>query len=458
MDWRGHTPDYSRLKHRLERLVDQGHCDEVVELGRDLIHLGMEQVGQSDDEGDTASALAECLGVVFDVLGKSKLSGPDKILYAIDACLADEYDVIGECVNKILDAKWSAADWSAVANRLTERLSSIPIDKGEDFSSKYERDRICDSLLDALAKAGRDDELLTIYESEARSAGSYDRLVHFLIEEGEYERAEYWAREGIEKTLAKFPGIASGLANLLCEMARRRKQWEIVAAHTASDFFQHPSAERFDELMKSAERAKCRSHVEAAALKFLETGVPPNQASNDKKNGQRTAAHPSWPLPMPEYLLPLRRDRSQEKPRPHLNVLLDMAIAAKQPEEVLRWYDKIVGQKQSSKRSEFRWQVADIDANRVAKAVVATHPERALEIYRRKLDANLQHTGSSAYQVCAECLRHIRSIYKLLDQEDHWGELVADIRFKYRNRPRFMEALDRMEHKKIVQSRKASRR
>ena len=36
----GHTPDYSRLKHRLERMVELGHSDAVVALGREFIQTG----------------------------------------------------------------------------------------------------------------------------------------------------------------------------------------------------------------------------------------------------------------------------------------------------------------------------------------------------------------------------------------------------------------------------------
>ena len=119
----GHTPDYSRLKHRLERLVEFGHSDAVVELGREFIKRAMSQVEQSHDEGETAMAVAECLPVVFDAVVKSTLSGPQKILFAIDAYMEDDYDVIGDSAEAILDAKWEPADWSAVADELTRRLA-----------------------------------------------------------------------------------------------------------------------------------------------------------------------------------------------------------------------------------------------------------------------------------------------------------------------------------------------
>ena len=172
----GHTPDYSRLKHRLERMVELGHSDAVVALGREFIQRAMAQVEQSHDEGETAMAVAECLPVVFDAVVKSTLSGPEKILFAIEACLNDGYDVIDDSVAVILDAKWKPADWSAVADELARRLKKLPASGDDSWHRNYQRDRLSDWLLTALENAGRGGELLAIYESEARTTGSYERL------------------------------------------------------------------------------------------------------------------------------------------------------------------------------------------------------------------------------------------------------------------------------------------
>jgi len=50
----------------------------------------------------------------------------------------------------------------------------------------------------------------------------------------------------------------------------------------------------------------------------------------------------AWPLPMPDYLAPFLHpnNRSITPREPHYDVLLDMAIAAKKPDDALHWYDK----------------------------------------------------------------------------------------------------------------------
>ena len=453
-DDEGHTPDYSRLKHRLERLAELGHSDAVVELGREFIERAMGQVEQSDDEGETATAVAECLPVVFDAVVKSTLSGPQKILFAIDAHLKDGCDVIDDSAEGILDAKWEPADWSAVADELTRRLRKTPKAADDSWHRNYERDQISDWLLTALENAGRGGELLAVYEAEARATGSYERLVRYLIAEKRFEDAERWAREGIEKTREKLPGIASALAGALCDVSRVRREWGVVAAHAAWQFFERPDRTTFDELVAHSTKAKCGEEVRAAALRFLETGDLPFQCSARSKGGQTIRVDSGWPLPVPDYLVPLMRPRDREiSPQgPHYDVLLDMAIAAKKPDDVLRWYDKM---SKGRKRSGGWGWTGEEMCDEVAAAVAKSHPERALEIYRNGLDGALPQAHISAYESAAAYLRKMRPIMKSLGRESEWSELLADIRLKHRNRPRFMEILDNLEGGTILETQKA---
>jgi len=430
----------------------------VVDLGREFIGAAMTQVSESHDEGETAMAVADCLSVVFEAVGKSSLSGPQKLLFAIDACLQDDYDVVGEAAGKVLDASWGQEDWSAVADELSHRLEKTPTSDDDAFHRDYQRDRITGWLATALENAGRRDELLALYEAEARVTNSYGRLVDYLVGGRKYEDAERWAKEGIERTREKLPGIASGLAASLCKVAQRRKQWKVVAAHTALDFFERPAASTFKELLVQARRAKCEKPVRAAALRFLETGVSPIQWSQTRQGAKSLRIDAAWPLPVPDYLEPffVQERTVTRRSGPHFDVLLDMAIAAKKPEDVLHWFDKMSAQE---KRVSGGWGWAGPSrADHVAEAVAKSHPERALAIYRSGLEAQLPQASIPAYESAAVYLKSMRPIMKSLGRESEWTTLLAQVRQKYGNRPRFMEILDRLEGRTVLQSQKARRR
>jgi uncharacterized Zn finger protein len=446
----GHTPDYSRLKHRLERLLELGQPDSVVRLGPEIMALGMEQIGQSDDEGETAEALGECMPVIFHALAASTLAPARKLLFAIDAQLQDDYNVVGEAANMVLEMPVERAAWSEVADLLAQRLKT-PLQEGDSFHRKYQRQRIGNWLIHTLNKAGREEDVLAVCEREARATDSYERLVKLHVDAKQYDEAERWAAEGIEKTASKLPGIASSLGKLMDEAARLRGLWEIVTAHAALEFFANPSREKFHQLTTAAAKVGCQESVRGFALGYLETGVAPF-FSVPRKGIRELEVRKDWPLPVPAYLLPLFRRAavSHASDHPHYDVLIDMAIADQQYDEVLRWYEAMrAGRK--LQRGFSIW-IGDSDyADRVAAAVAGSHPDRALEIYRQRVEENLQRAHVSAYEAVAAYLRKMRPILQSLHRSVEWTETLADIRLRYRNRPRFMEILDKLDSRPIMQ-------
>ena len=446
----GYTPDYSKLKHKLERLVEMGYSNQVVALGRQLLGRGMQQIEQSDDEGETAAELSECLVVVFDALFHTSLSTADKINYVIDACLQDGYEVIGDAIDPVL-ASGQPQDWATVANRLRAQLDELPAgNKRSDFSQTYHRDRVSDWLLRALEHAGQKDALQSVYEAEARATCSYQRLVSYLLEKGDDEAVHRWACEGIEQTREKWPGIAASLAGSLCELARLKKQWNLVASHAAYAFFDRPDRQTFNNLLTDARKAKCVRQVQAMAISFLETGQSPIKVTRDRNDHVKLTLDAAWPLPVPEYLQTLWPKESQQ---PYWDVLLDMAIAAKRPKDVLNWFDRMTDEVQTKCQP---WVGLDWHG-RVADAVAQSHPQRAFTIRQQQLEAILPQTGVRAYESTAACLRKIKPLLVSLNRSDECDQLLVDIRKKYKNRPRFMEILDRFDEQTILLARKTRR-
>jgi len=446
--WKGEgfTPDLSRLARYLDRMTELGHADAVVNLSREIMSRGMEMIGQSNDEGETATAFAECLAPLFRAVNKSSLTPTQRLLFAIDADLKDEYNVIeSDHLDTVLESNASPSDWSGAADELARRLKS-DTRIGGNFHDKYQRERIADWVVRALTKAGRDDEIIAVREREARITGSYERLVPLLIERKQYDDAERWAAEGVQKTVREAPGIADQLAKAMGEIARLRGKLNVVAAHAAWEFFERPGTEKFAALLASAERAGCREAVQRAAQEFLETGKLPFSVTDTKEGARSSAIHRDWPLPLPDYLLPLSRFGD---PRPHYDVLIDMAIAERRPDEVLRWYDLW---RAAAKGQRTGWHYgAGSYADKVAAAVAGSHPERTLEVYRGCVDQNLTQASVSAYETVAAYLKKMRPILKSLDRGWEWNDLVTEIRTNYRNRPRFMEILDRLEARPILQ-------
>ena len=260
----------------------------------------------------------------------------------------------------------------------------------------------------------------------------------------------------------------------------------MVAAHAASRFFDRPSPSTFDELVKAAKKAGVEEPVRAAALRFLETGAMPFQVvspppaaattTRPRPSAKKRAAStrpaasspepgppapaqlkidPAWPLPMPDYLIPLlnRRGAYHSEPRPHLDVLLEMAMAAKRPDEVLRWYDKMRPEPQ--RPGSFSGPSGYADRVRKQSRLRTRNADRDLP---GRLERPASPCPAIGLRVRRQLLEELRPLYKALDRSGEWTALLASIREKYRNRPRFMEILDGVEGRSIVQSTQSRRK
>ncbi len=427
----GYTPDYSRVKGRLKSLLANGHADEVVALGKELLEAGIRQVEMSDDEGETGIEISSCLDIVFQALPQSSLSPVDQMLWVIDAELEDEHELCYGA-ESFWKKKPKASDWNMVVDRLLERLNKFQPVKGEDsFSRSYHRDNLTNWIIRAFEKSGRHEEIISLCEREAIITGSYIRLVDILRKAKRLDEAEQWIHKGIKATQKQWPGIAKQLKDSLREIREREGNWLKVAAFRTEDFLQSPSLHTFQDMKKASEKAKVWPEVRAAALLYLEIGKLPQSDA-------------TWPLPETD----VKEDRETRKSEfPMIDVLIDIAIEEKRPDEVLRWYD----QRKSKKQIFWGWDGYQED--QVAEAVADHYPDRALAIWKNVAEKQIALTKPKAYEAAAVYLRKVHSILKKLKREEEWKNYLFKLRQDNARKPKLIEILSRLEGRRIVDGR-----
>ncbi|MDI6763381.1 MAG: SWIM zinc finger family protein [Thermodesulfobacteriota bacterium] len=427
----GYTPDYSRVKGRLKSLLAKGHADEVVALGKELLDEGIRLVEMSDDEGETGIEISSCLDIVFQALPRSSLSPVEQVLWAVNAELDDKYELCYGA-ESFWKKKQKASDWSAVAEKLIERLKNLQPLKGVDnFSRSYHRDSLTNWIIRALENSGRHEEIIPLCEQEAVITGSYTRLVDVLRKAKRLEEAEQWIHKGIQATQKQWPGIAGQLRDALREMREKEGNWDQAASFRAEEFLYRPSLESYKEMRKSSERAKAWPAVRRAALLYLETGKPPQADS-------------SWPLSETG----LKEDRETRKSEfPMTAVLIDIAIEEKRPEDVLRWYDH-----QKSKKGVYSWHDGYQEDN-VAEAVAGCYPDRALTIWKSLAERQIALTKPKAYEEAARYLRKVHSLLKKLKREEEWKGYLLKLQQTHIRKTKMMEILNRIEGRRIIDGR-----
>jgi uncharacterized Zn finger protein len=180
--------------------------------------------------------------------------------------------------------------------------------------------------------------------------------------------------------------------------------------------------------------------------------APPPTAPGAKPRGggraRSPAGSPPWPLPeLPPELRETEERAAFRRDGPHFDVLLELALEEKRPDDVLRWYDA----SRRDRREGHAWYGDDHPEARVADAVAQTHPDRAAEIYRKIIEANIARTSPSAYEAALPFLRKLRALLDRTGRADEWGRYLARLRETERRKRRLMEVLDRLESRPIVE-------
>ena len=435
----GNVPDYSEVRDRLEMLLAKGYADEVVGLGRRLLEAGIRQVEISDDEGETAGEISACMDVVFKALSRASMPPHEQMLWAVEAELNDEYELCSGA-DVLWEQQHAVADWNSLAEKLLQRLNTFAPARGEDrFSRDYRRDRLADWVITALENSGRQDEIIPLCEREATETGSYVRLAKRLLAAGRREEAEQWIRRGINAIGNRWPGITSELRSILRGMKEQAEDWPSLAALHADDFLAHPTLETYKALMEAAGRAEVWPSVKAAALYYLETGQLPEKT--ERAVGGRTI--PPWPLPETGVRQTIE---ARQKGFPMTGTLIDIAIAEKRPDEVIRWYDWQEAQPSG-------WRLTWFQDDQVAKAIAEAYPERAIAIWKELAEGQIAQTQPKAYEVAGGFLHSMRRTFKKLGRDKEWQSYISGLRQVNARKRRLLEVLDSLDGRPIIETR-----
>jgi uncharacterized Zn finger protein len=338
--------------------------------------------------------------------------------------------------------------WNGLAEQLAQRLAQDRIKMGTGtggdcpdeglspfragasphFLEHFRRDRLSNWLILALERAGRREEIIPLCRQEAEKTGSYLRFVEHLKKAKQWEEAEEWIRKGIVATEKRWPGIAAQLRTAFREMREEQQKWHSAAALRADDFFLEPSVQTFQALEQAAQRAGVGPEVRAAAMQYLETGTRPQPSTQ------------LWPLSESEVKTTTGRLPIQP---PMTDILIDIAIAEKRPDEVLRWYDR---RKPRSRGWGSGWFTED----RIAEAVVAKYPERAVAIWKQLAEEQIALTKPKAYEAAADYLRKVGRVLKQQGKEQDWQGYLTVLRRAHERKRRFVETLDILAGRRIV--------
>ena len=430
----GHSADLGRLINHVDALAELGNFDELVHLGPEILEAGSRAI-EHEHEGESSYAISDCLAVIFEILPNSSLEPVDQLVWAIDMELNDDYSLCDGLKSSVFEKQNSRQTWSLLADKLDERLANLEIPTSRsNFSKCYDRDKLGNWTAHALEKAGRNDEIISLYKKEAPVTGSYERLVARLIQLKQLEEAKRYCLEGIKELQAQSPGYAAKLYDHLESIYQSTDNHLQMAALLADDFFSRPDWASFKKLIKVGKKLKQSEFLDAWARYFLETGIEPRKTRSNKANN---VPQDVWPLPKLEAP---PRERRSRKNSPNLEVLIEIAIAEKKPQEVIKWYDM----KQSKADGRFlNFRAPD---DNVAEAVKSEYPKRAIQIWQAIAQGNINQVSSKGYDAAEPFLKKIKKLMHQNKMQDEWQAYMAALRQENQRRPRCIQVLNRVSN------------
>jgi uncharacterized Zn finger protein len=128
-----------------------------------------------------------------------------------------------------------------------------------------------------------------------------------------------------------------------------------------------------------------------------------------------------------------------------IDVLIDIAIKEKRPEEVLRWYD------QGKSKKQIFWGWDGYQEDQIAEAVADHYPDRALAIWKNVAEKQVALTKPKAYEAAAVYLRKVHSLLKKLKREEEWRDYFSKLRQANARKPKLIEILSRLEGRRILE-------
>jgi uncharacterized Zn finger protein len=305
----------------------------------------------------------------------------------------------------------------------------------------------------ALVHAGREAEVAAVYRGEAERRGEYLPLVDYLLEQGRDEEARQAIAEGLHaQARTGRPHAVGALRDRLAKLAQMAHDAPAVVQIRADQFAAQPTLAAYGTLREAAQQVGLWDRLRPHVLRFLAGSAP--------------VAERLAPGPLPEWPLTAARNPLQTPlSRADVALLIDIACDENEPDRALQRYEHLPRGRFDAPASISNQPVcgnsAPISArcgstalvaaqppygleDRLAESVVATHPDRAVAIWRSLADRNSDVSRPGQYPRAAEYLMEIRGALTDLGRDVDWQEQLAAFRQQHARKPKLIGLVDRM--------------
>ncbi|HEY8744393.1 MAG TPA: hypothetical protein VIU62_14960, partial [Chloroflexota bacterium] len=378
-------------------LLAQGDSQGAAAVFQAIAEAVQENYESVDDEsGELAELVRDCLAGLGRCLAAQQDAGPrEDILQALFDVYQRDVDAGGygmsdEVPELILEAA-SAEERLLVAGWVRAALPH-----GTGWESNYRGQEYGRFLL-ALAEGILDDDA---YLQICRDAGLEQELIERLLTLGRLDEATTELQSAKDRSLLD-------LADLFVSQGQAETAERVVAAQATPA----GNASALEWLKK---RADARNDL-PAALELQERLFQERSSLDDYLELRRLAQQLGrWDALRPPLLAALQGSGARR-------VLIQIHLAEGEIDAALE-----------ALRTAPPGVTVDM-ALEVAQAAEATHPQTALDIYRRRAEWLIATRGRANYTSAARLLQKVRDLYRRLDDAGAWTRYLTDLRERTRS-------------------------
>lgn len=369
----------------LDELLAQGRAGEVVELAEYTLTAFEQALEQIDDSGGQMRDVATRLEELH--LDACRHSTPDPVALAqrlFERELKGDWDVFDRAALRYADVLGDAG-LERYRELARARWAKVPkLAPGEDsrerFSGRFRITRIMETLAEL---SGSLADQIAVRERDLASPYSFLQIAELCRSHGDHDAALEWAQRGMTE-FADAPD--SRVRTFLIEEYRRRGQIAAALEHSWEAFVSRPTLDTYRELATDARALGEWAERRSAALALLNNPEPIDGTST-----------PHW----------LRRAGNSELVRVYL------------------WEEN----------PEAAWQAAgeggctDALWLQLADQRRGEHPEDALAVYRRHVEATIAGKDKRSYAQAVRMIdQTIRPLFAECDRPADFDAYLAEVR------------------------------
>lgn len=414
------------LREMMEKLVESGQADAVVDLGMQLWERVPEIVYFEDDNQRDYFRLltADCMEVAVKACLLSSMPSGEKLVWIINRYLEDALCLLDEEEYVLEKGDFTRKDWGYAANALKEMLKALISKNEKGFVREHKEAMLLEWLEISGYKAGKG-----IFEKAleyiAQATGNYSHLIAFHKSTGNSEKAVNCIVAGLKK-LMKTPNPAAwSLFNSLAAIAEEQGDELQALALVVEKFYFRPALDGYEFIRGMAEELNVWPSVQKGLLEYLDTGKRPQSLYEENKDGG---------LPQPWFVLP--KNKNWKAGFPYYSLLINTAVQENRIDDAIREYRRCQKEKKGG--------CAEIGAS-LAESLKKSHPELAIEIIQGQITEYIEQKSSQAYQKAGEFLLMLKKTYGDLGRKKEWLAYHQQLIKEYRSRHKMVRVLRKLE-------------